>query len=94
MLDGWWAEGYDGDQRLGDLAARSTTTTAPRTRATPTSCTGCSATRSCPTFYDRDGAGIPQRWLAMVRASLRTCGPEFGAGRMLEDYARQIYPPR
>ena len=28
----------------------------------------------------------------MVRASLRTCGPRFGAGRMIEDYAAQIYP--
>ena len=30
----------------------------------------------------------------MVRASLRTCGPRFGAGRMIEDYAAQIYPAR
>ena len=30
----------------------------------------------------------------MIRASLRTCGPRFGAGRMIEDYAARIYPPR
>ena len=29
----------------------------------------------------------------MVRAALRTIGPNFGAGRMVRDYVRQIYPP-
>ena len=36
-------------------------------------------------------AGIPQAWLQRVRNSLRTCGPEFGAGRMLEDYEKKVY---
>ena len=43
--------------------------------------------------WARDDAGLPQAWVAMARASLRTCGPKFGAGRMIEDYATQIYPP-
>ena len=51
----------------------------------------CSAASARPVL---DDAGLPERWLAMVRSSLRTCGPKFGAGRMIEDYARQIYPPR
>ena len=29
----------------------------------------------------------------MVRAALRTVGPHFGAGRMIRDYVREIYPP-
>ena len=45
-----------------------------------------------PTFYSRDSRGLPQDWLDMVRASLRTIGPKFGAGRMVRDYAEQIYP--
>jgi hypothetical protein len=28
----------------------------------------------------------------MIRSSLRTIGPGFGAGRMVRDYAEQIYP--
>jgi hypothetical protein len=31
--------------------------------------------------------------MRMVRSSLRACGPKFGAGRMIEDYAKNIYPP-
>jgi glycogen phosphorylase len=47
-----------------------------------------------PAFYERDAGGLPQAWLEMARASLRTCGPRFGAGRMIEDYAARIYPAR
>jgi hypothetical protein len=28
----------------------------------------------------------------MVRSSLATIGPRFGAGRMVRDYASRIYP--
>ena len=45
-----------------------------------------------PTFYDRDGAPYSQRWLTMVRNSLRTIGPQFSASRMVRDYAERIYP--
>ena len=45
-----------------------------------------------PTFYSRDSDGLPQAWIDMVRNSLRTIGPKFGAGRMVRDYADKIYP--
>jgi len=45
-----------------------------------------------PMFHERDDAGLPTRWLAMVRASLRTNGPRFSATRMVREYATQIYP--
>jgi glucan phosphorylase len=44
-----------------------------------------------PEFYARDEHGIPRAWLTRVRNSLRTLGPEFGAGRMLEDYETKVY---
>ena len=33
-------------------------------------------------FHDRDEQGIPRAWVARVKASLRTNGPGFAAGRM------------
>jgi starch phosphorylase len=43
-------------------------------------------------FHDRDGDGIPRRWLAMVRASLKTNGPRFSATRMVREYWERMYP--
>jgi starch phosphorylase len=43
-----------------------------------------------PRFYDRDAAGVPRAWLAMVRASIRTGGLQFSAQRMLADYVSAV----
>ena len=45
-----------------------------------------------PMFHQRDADGIPQRWVAMMRHSLRTNGPRFSAKRMLREVAGRIYP--
>jgi glycogen phosphorylase len=46
-----------------------------------------------PLFYDRPDGPLPRRWLARVRASLVTLGPQVLASRMVQDYARQLYTP-
>ena len=44
-----------------------------------------------PLFYDRGADGLPHAWLEMVRASLRSLGPQFSAQRMLRDYRERVY---
>jgi glycogen phosphorylase len=90
VLDGWWAEGYDGSNGWAlsgdvdpDHGAQDARHAAELFRLLEE--------EVGPEFYARDGAGIPQAWLTRVRNSLRTCGPEFGAGRMLEDYEKKVY---
>jgi glycogen phosphorylase len=92
VLDGWWPEAYDGTNGWAisgevdhDHGAQDWRHAAELYRLI--------GDEVLPTFYDRDDADLPQGWLTMVRSSLRTCGPKFGAGRMIEDYARDIYPP-
>ena len=46
-----------------------------------------------PTFYDRDANGIPRRWLQIVKQSIRTVLPRFGARRMVKEYVRTMYLP-
>ncbi len=46
-----------------------------------------------PHFYDRDEAGLPVRWLEMVRHTLRTLGPKVLASRMVRDYTTGYYLP-
>ena len=90
VLDGWWAEGFDGENGWGlpgdvdhdhhaqderDVKALNQTL----------------ATEVVPLFYDRDGDAAPAGWLAKVRASLRTCGPRFSATRMLQEYVDGPY---
>src|SRR3954471_24122611 len=90
VLDGWWAEGYDGSNGWAlsgdvdhDHGAQDARHAAELFRLLED--------EVGPEFYARDGTGIPSAWLQRVRNSLRTCGPEFGAGRMLEDYEKKVY---
>jgi starch phosphorylase len=90
VLDGWWAEAYDtsnGWALPGDVdddhAAQDARDAAELLRLLHD--------EVVPAFYDRDERGLPPAWLKMLRASLRTNGPEFSATRMLRDYAERIY---
>jgi starch phosphorylase len=46
-----------------------------------------------PSFYERDAAGLPRRWLHTVKQSIRTVLPLFSARRMVKDYVRTMYLP-
>ncbi|MGH2967813.1 MAG: alpha-glucan family phosphorylase [Solirubrobacteraceae bacterium] len=92
VLDGWWPEAYDGTNgwAIGgevdrDHAAQDWRHADELYRLL--------TEQAVPAFYARDGAAPPHEWLAMVRAALRTIGPQFGAGRMIRDYVERIYPP-
>ena len=90
VLDGWWAEAYDGsngwaidgrvdaDHQAQDLRDANTLFELLERQVVPM-------------FHERDAAGIPQRWVAMIRRSLVTNGPRFSATRMLCEYADRIY---
>ncbi|HVU73566.1 MAG TPA: alpha-glucan family phosphorylase [Mycobacteriales bacterium] len=45
-------------------------------------------------FYDRETRdAVPRRWVAMVRHTLRSLGPQVIASRMLRDYVVELYGP-
>ena len=90
VLDGWWPEAYD-------------TTNGWAIDGTVEADHGAQDARHAsefyrllgeevaPIYYSRED-GLPIRWLQMIRRSLMTCGPGFGAGRMVSNYANHIYP--
>jgi starch phosphorylase len=91
VLDGWWPEAYDGTNGWAisgevdhDHGAQDWRHAAELYRLL--------SDEVVPEFYDRSAGGFSAAWLARVRASLRTIGPGFGAGRMVRDYAERIYP--
>ena len=68
VLDGWWDEGYDGRQRLGDRRPRAEP---GRGRAGLVRRRGpVPAAREqdlVPTYYERDKDGVPRRWIEVMR---------------------------
>ncbi len=93
VLDGWWAEacehgvngwGLPGDIKEGEDEEAQDARTAEALHEVVTK-------EVLPPFYERDERGLPTRWLALVRASLRTLGPQFAATRMLAEYVDGRY---
>ncbi|MBY5162472.1 alpha-glucan family phosphorylase [Salsipaludibacter albus] len=90
VLDGWWAEGYDGTNGWGiDGAVDDDHGRQDHEHAMMLY--DLLEQQVVPTFHDRDDDGIPQGWVAMMRSSLQTLGPQFCASRMMHDYAGQVY---
>ena len=44
-----------------------------------------------PTFYDRKADGLPRRWLARMKAAIRSLCPVYNAHRMVKEYVESYY---
>jgi starch phosphorylase len=90
VLDGWWAEGYDGTNGWaieGDPSLDPEDQDARDGRALY----DLLESEVVPSFYERDRSGVPPAWVRRVKASLRTIGPRFCATRMMRDYLETTY---
>ena len=89
-LDGWWAEAY---------ARRSAGRSATARRrpgwdaAEAEQFYDLLENQMIPEFYDRDGGGIPRRWVARIRESMARLAPMFSTSRMVNNYVDGFYLP-
>ncbi|MDQ6607063.1 MAG: alpha-glucan family phosphorylase [Actinomycetota bacterium] len=90
VLDGWWAEAHDGENGWAIPGDVDSDPTAQDERDTET-LHQLLGTRVLPAFYERDQRGLPQAWMTMIRASLRSLAPRFSATRMLAEYLEGPY---
>jgi glycogen phosphorylase len=90
VLDGWWAEGYNGENGWA-LPGEEDPDHAAQDRRDGTELHRLLDEEVSREFYDRDESGLPRAWLARVRESLKTNGPAFSATRMVQDYIEHFY---
>jgi glycogen phosphorylase len=90
VLDGWWAEAYDGSNGWAVDGHEELDPEALDTRHTEVFL-DLVEREIVPMFYERDAEGLPRAWIRKARASLRTAALHFSAQRMLDDYAKRIY---
>jgi glycogen phosphorylase len=96
VLDGWWAEAYaagtdDGAANGWAIPGEIDHDHHAQDERDAAVLHHLLESEVVPTFYERDDTGLPQRWLQMIRASLRTLGPVFTATRMLAQYVEGPY---
>ncbi len=87
VLDGWWEEAYTPDVGWAPARdARGDDEEAERFY-------DILEKDVIPTFYERDSAGLPRRWLSKVRASMSKLAPRFSAERAVREYTERHYVP-
>jgi len=91
ILDGWWAEAFNSANGWAIGDERIYATEEAQDHADAQSLYDTLQHEIIPLFYARGSVGTPSGWLAMVRESIRTCGPVYSAQRMVNDYHQQFY---
>jgi starch phosphorylase len=93
VLDGWWDEAYRPE--LGWAIPSGATLDRPEIDdvAEAEGLFRLLEREVVPAFYQRDEAGIPRRWVEMMKASMRNVVTQFSARRMVIDYFNSAYGP-
>jgi starch phosphorylase len=93
ILDGWWAEAYDGTNGFAIGAGTTHASIQVQDERDHASLIETLTNQVVPIFYDRDAAGLPRKWIARQKDAFRTLAWKFNADRMVMDYVNRSYLP-
>jgi glycogen phosphorylase len=93
VLDGWWAEAYDGLNGFAIGNGVCHIDPAEQDRRDTESLYRVLETEVVPLYYNQDDQGVPHGWVAYVKRAIRTLGWRFNTDRMLRDYVLECYLP-
>jgi starch phosphorylase len=98
VLDGWWPEAYQppredqppngwafGDGQYEDWDTQDEVDSQTLYRILEE--------QVVPLYYDRDAAGVPRRWVGVMKEAIRTSVAAFSMRRMVKEYIDQMYLP-
>jgi starch phosphorylase len=93
VLDGWWAEAYDGLNGFAIGDGVTHVNVEEQDRRDASSLYEVLENEIIPLYYDRDDQGIPRGWVARMKRTIKTLGWRFNTDRMVMDYAQHCYLP-
>ena len=93
VLDGWWDEGYEGDNGWAIGDRETDPDEAAEDWRDAQDLYRLLEEEIVPSYYERDANGLPPRWLKVMRRAMATALWRFSTTRMLHEYAEQLYLP-
>jgi starch phosphorylase len=93
VLDGWWAEAYDGMNGFAIGTGRTHSDPNLHDARDADDLQRTLREEVIPLFYQRDRDGLPRGWIKRMKRTIRTLGWRFNADRMVMDYTQKCYVP-
>ena len=93
VLDGWWAEAYDGLNGFAIGTGRTHTNHDVHDERDREDLYRVLTEEVIPLYYTRDRDGLPHGWIKRMKRTIRTLGWRFNADRMVMDYTLKCYVP-
>jgi len=93
VLDGWWAEAYDGSNGFAIGTGRTHSNVGLHDTRDGEELYRVLREEVIPLYYQRDQDGLPRGWIKRVKRAIRTLGWRFNADRMVMDYTLKCYVP-
>jgi starch phosphorylase len=91
VLDGWWAEAYNGMNGFSIGGGTSHADVGINDRRDGDDLIRVLEEEVIPIFYNRDADGLPIQWIDRMMNSIATLAARFSAHRMVVDYVQQAY---
>ena len=93
VLDGWWAEAYDGMNGFAIGNGRTHSNMDVHDSRDGEDLYRVLHDEVIPLYYQRDRDGLPRGWIKRMKRTIRTLGWRFNADRMVMDYTLKCYVP-
>ncbi len=93
VLDGWWAEAYDGLNGFAIGTGRTHSDMNVHDTRDGEDLYRVLRDEVIPLYYNRDRDGLPRGWIKRMKRTIRTLGWRFNADRMVMDYTQKCYVP-
>ena len=93
VLDGWWAEAYDGLNGFAIGNGRTHSDMNVHDTRDGDDLMRVLCDEVIPLYYHRDRDGLPRGWIQRMKRTIRTLGWRFNADRMVMDYTIKCYVP-
>ena len=93
VLDGWWAEAYDGLNGFAIGSGRTHSDMNVHDTRDGDDLLRVLREEVIPLYYQRDRDGLPRGWIQRMKRTIRTLGWRFNADRMVMDYTLKCYVP-
>lgn len=91
--DGWWAEGFTGDNGWLIRPEVEHQDPAAQDAADAEALYRLLEDEVVPAFYERGHDDVPGRFVACVKQAIRTVAPRFSTRRMVKEYVERMYLP-